>query len=146
METDDEGRSARSPDERRCEPTLGESALQSLEQVPVRQPASEASTYTSRRGPARTLVLEAVKQQGNWHPLTLMAVDPKLDSGIFFCEAIVTVFAFGVMLGWGCARKCWRATPRTTMMEDMRIDAEAQTSELGLIQELPTRTLRHARW
>ena len=58
---------------------------------------------------------------------------------------IITVFACGVTMGWGCARKCWRVTPGMTLTKAMRIDTETQTSELGLIQDAPMRTLARSR-
>ena len=74
----------------------------------------------------------------------MTTVDPT-QGGIFFYAVIVTVFACGVTMGWGCAPECWRVTPEMTLMKAMRIDTETQTSELGLIQDTPMRTLARSR-
>ena len=109
---------------------------------------SEVSTHTSRRRPAQTPVLDIkitiITNQKTWQPSTLTIADPT-QGGIFFYAMIITAFAGGVTMGWGCARKCWRVTPEKILMKATCIDIETQTSELGLIQDAPMRTLARSR-
>ena len=127
-------------------------AVQDIDEVVARQKVSEVSTHTSRRRPAQVPVIDLIttimNNQKTWQPSTLpfgVTIADQTQSGIVFYVMIITGFAGGVTMGWGCARKCWRVAPEEIWMKAMRIDTETQTSELGLIQDAPMRTLARSR-